>query len=77
MATKDLLRAFGEEIRARRAARDMSQEKLAERAGLHRNFIGLVERGQRNPTLLTMAAIAAALKTAVSELLVAAERRSR
>lgn len=75
MAAKDLLRAFGEEVRARRAARDLSQEKLAEKAGLHRNFIGLVERGQRNPTLLTMAAIAAALKTAASELLAAAERR--
>lgn len=77
MAAKGLLRALGEELRARRLAKGFSQEGLADRAGLHRNFVGLLERGQRNPTLLTLEAIASALKTSISDLLVNTEGRQR
>lgn len=47
----------------------MSQEKLAERAGLHRTFISLIERGGRNATLGVIEAIAIALGVNVAALL--------
>jgi transcriptional regulator with XRE-family HTH domain len=54
-----------------------NQERLADLAGLHRNFIGLTERGQRNPTFLTLVAICSKLGLALSELLEGAEKRQR
>jgi len=77
VAKTGLLRAVGEEIQQRRLAKGLSQEKLAEKAGLHRNFIGLIERGQRNSTLLTMQAITDALKIQMSDVFLAVERRIR
>ena len=68
---------MGSEVRRHRVARELSQEALAEQAGLHRNFIGLVERGQRNPTVLTLAAIARAMNLTASALLAAAESKTR
>ena len=41
------------------------------------NFVGLLERGQRNPTLFTLESLATALKTSVSDLMAASERRQR
>jgi transcriptional regulator with XRE-family HTH domain len=55
------LRAFGIAVRKRRVALNLSQEKLAEKSGSHRNYIGAVERGERNPTLTKLYAIAQAL----------------
>jgi transcriptional regulator with XRE-family HTH domain len=75
MAGTVSLRGLGAEIRAIRQARGLSQERLADLAGLHRNFIGLIERGQRNPTYLTMVAISAKLELRLSVLLEGAERR--
>lgn len=75
MAAKDIKRAFGEEIRDRRLAKNISQEELAERAGLHRNFIGSVERGAASPTLVSIVALATALKAQLPELIGAVERR--
>ncbi len=74
---KGILRALGEELRARRVERGISQEELADRAGLHRNYVGLLERGQRNVTVLVLQDLAGALKVSLSELIVQAERRSR
>jgi len=77
VATKTLLRALGEEIRARRRQLRISQEQLAHDAGLHRNVIGRLERGSYNTTLLSLESIAARLRVPVSELIAAAERRAR
>lgn len=74
---KSLLRALGDELRAWRLKRGFSQEELAGRAHLHRNYIGLLERGQRNVTLLVLEEIAAKLDVTITELVSAAERRSR
>lgn len=54
--------AFGERVRARRNELGESQERLAERAGLHWTFIGQVERGRRNISLHNLLKIAEALK---------------
>lgn len=52
---------LGENIRSLREARGVSQEELAFEAGLDRTYVGGVERGERNPTILSSLKIAKAL----------------
>ncbi len=65
---------FGENVRATRNERKLSQEGLAELSGLHRTYISGVERGVRNPTLSIIIAIAKALQVEPSALLSARVR---
>ena len=60
-ATRHLLRRFGKRVRELRTALGMSQEGLAELAGLHRTYIGAVERGEKNISLINLARLASAL----------------
>lgn len=60
---------LGTRIRQLRTEQSLSQEELADRAGLHRTYIGAVERGERNVSLDNILAIAKALKITASELL--------
>ena len=60
---------FGKRVRELRLALNLSQEKLAERAELHRNYVGGVERGERNVSLVNIVKLARGLDTAPSELL--------
>lgn len=69
------MRVFGREVRLARLEIGLSQEGLADRANLHRNYIGLVERSERAPTLIAMDAIARGLKLRLSELVARAEDR--
>lgn len=69
-----LQRALGEVIRTRRSALGLSQEAFAERCKLHRTYVGSVERGERNVTLVNIARIAFALGVVPSVLLSEAER---
>jgi transcriptional regulator with XRE-family HTH domain len=57
-----LLKAFGEQLRTLRKRRNLAQERLAEVASLHRNEIGVLERGQGEPGLLTLLILADALE---------------
>jgi len=63
-------RKLGDAIRHRRKARKLSQEKLAERADVHRNYIGLIERGEQNITIESLVKLAKALKCKVMDLVV-------
>jgi transcriptional regulator with XRE-family HTH domain len=60
----------GNNIKKYRKILNISQEKLAERAGLHRTYIGGIERGERNITLDSLQVIAIALNVAPVELIV-------
>jgi DNA-binding XRE family transcriptional regulator len=54
-------RELGERVRARRLKLKLSQEDLGDRSGLHRTYIGHLERGEVNPSLLNILKVAAAL----------------
>jgi transcriptional regulator with XRE-family HTH domain len=66
---------FGANLRRIRLEKQMTQEKVAEIAGLHPNYVGSVERGKRNISICNIARIAAALGITMSELLAEAETR--
>ena len=59
---------FGERLRKLRLARNLSQEELAFKARMHRTYLGGIERGERNPSLKNIEAIAKALDITLSQL---------
>ena len=62
-------RLFGKRVRERRLALGLTQQELADRAGLHRSYIGEIELGRRNVTLKSVAKIAKVLQVDVASLL--------
>lgn len=60
---------FGRNVQKRRLAMDISQEELAFRAGLHRTYIGMVERAERSISLQNAKKIADALRVKIDNLL--------
>ena len=69
MNEEEIRKKFGEQVRKLRLIQGISQENLAERANLHRTYIGSVERGERNISLLNIIEIARALHVSPSKLL--------
>lgn len=67
MNTK-ILEKFGEAVRKKRKAAELSQEELAEKLGIHRTYMSFIERGIRNPSLLMIFKISRALKIKLPEL---------
>lgn len=65
----DILIKFGERIRSLRKEQDWSQEKLANETGFHRTYIGMIERGERNPSLININVFAETFGISISELL--------
>ena len=65
----------GERLRQLRCARALSQEQLALRAGITPAYLGLVERGQRNPTVNTIEALCNVLNISLSEFFSTEERK--
>lgn len=68
MKSKIILAQFGRSLRRTRLKRKLSQEELAYKAGLHRTYIGMIERAERNISLINMAKISKALEVSLSEL---------
>lgn len=68
---------FGEVLKELRLAKSYSQDKLGDRSGLQRNFIALLEKGERGPTLHSMLALADGLGLSFWELAKIFEERLR
>ncbi len=70
------LKILGEVLRSFREETGLSQEAVAERAGLHRTYVGGVERGERNPTFLSLTRMLRALGVSWTEFARKLESRS-
>ncbi len=68
--------ALGRAVRQLRAFHAVSQEALGQRCGLHRNYIGAIERGELNPTYGVLLRLCRGLAVAPSELISLAEQRA-
>jgi transcriptional regulator with XRE-family HTH domain len=66
---KQVLIDFGKQVRKERLKQKLSQEELADRAGLHRTYIGMVERAEKNVTLESIQKITKALGLKIADLL--------
>ena len=66
---KFILDNFGKRVKALRLDKNLTQDQFAEKCGLHKNYIGMVERGERNPSLINIEIIAKGLKISISELM--------
>lgn len=64
-----ILQAFSNNVRQFRESSRISQEKLAEKANLHRTYIGAIERSEKIPSLITIVKIAKALNVNISQLI--------
>jgi len=65
---QNILIKFGERVREIRKEKGLSQEELAHRADLHRTYIGMIERAEKNITLINIEKIADALEINIKEL---------
>lgn len=65
---KDVLIQFGQKVRQERLKRKFSQEKFADIAGVHRTYIGMIERAEKNITLENIQKISKALGVKISDL---------
>jgi transcriptional regulator with XRE-family HTH domain len=64
-----ILYKFGIRLKALRIEKNLTQEQFALVCGLHKNYIGMVERGERNPSLINIEIIAKGLELSISDLM--------
>jgi len=74
MPKEELTKKFGALVKKLRLERGLSQERLGELCGLHRNYIGAIERAERTPSIVSADKLAKTLGTALSELFSETER---
>lgn len=60
---------FGKRVRELRQERNFTQQQLADISGLHKNYIGMIERGERNPSLVNIEILANSFEVSISELM--------
>ncbi|MDM1352074.1 helix-turn-helix domain-containing protein [Myroides sp. BIT-d1] len=65
---KEVLIEFGIRVKELRIERNLSQEQLAEKSGLHRTYIGMIERAEKNITLVNIQKIANAFDLSIKKL---------
>lgn len=65
---QNILKKFGERIREIRKEKGLSQEELAHKADLHRTYIGMIERAEKNITLVNIEKIANALEISIKDI---------
>ena len=65
---KEILLKFAQQVRQARKKLGISQEELADRAGVHRTYIGMIERAEKNITLINIEKISRALDIKISDL---------
>jgi transcriptional regulator with XRE-family HTH domain len=65
----NILKKFGERVRVFRKEKGLSQEELAEKANLHRTYIGMIERAEKNITLINIEKLAKALDVDIKQFL--------
>jgi len=73
-AKPDIRERFGFAVKDRRDELDLTQEDLAEKAGIHRTYLSDIERGSRNVSLINIEKMAAGLSLTMSELFQRVER---
>ncbi len=66
---ENILSRFGKNFKKLRKERNLTQKELASKSGLHINYIGMIERGERNPSLKNLEIIANTFDISLSELL--------
>ncbi len=76
MPKEELTKKFGALVKKLRLERGLSQERLGELCGLHRNYIGAIERAERTPSIVSADKLAKALGTTLSELFSETERNA-
>ena len=69
MGSENILEIFGHNVQKYRKEKQISQEKLAEIAGVHRTYVGMIERAEKNITLRNIEKIAKALGVEIKSLL--------
>lgn len=67
---RDVLIKFGKKVRDERAKLGLSQEELASRAGVHRTYIGMIERAEKNITLENIQKVCKALNLRIGDFFV-------
>ena len=67
-SNSEILIKFGNRVRGLRKLKNLSQEELAFRADVHRTYIGMIERAEKNITLLNIEKIANALEVSINDL---------
>jgi len=72
---KPIAATFGAVLREKRLEAGISQEQLADRAGLHRTYVSLIERGKRTASIEVVRRVAAALGVTMADLISATEKR--
>ncbi len=69
MEERDELKQLGNRLKTKREQLQLTQEEFANRCKLTKNYIGMLERGERNPSYLTLLQIAHNLKVSLKELI--------
>lgn len=67
--SNSILEKFGQRLKKLRVEKNLTQEQFAKKCGLHKNYIGMVERGERNPSLINIEIIAKSLEISISDLM--------